>query len=331
MESVQYGIEEEVYLVQRGKPSLESFYCLASLLWKKGFFNYCHTAANLAHASDIRTGVMGAIEVSTEVCGGIYQALEALKRRRGDLAGCAGSGLIVPMGSLADAGAPTKTCGMHVHIGGDVSIDRVYFNLAYFLPLLMLVTASSPFVNGKRRGISYRVGNCPFIGPLNGNRMYRFQDLILSRRLKTLEIRIFDSVWDMARIRRLMELIDAVVNIKSCFDYDPEFYARARTEASGAGYGEITREIYLNLSKHVDCEEKLFSDTPSDFIYDYIKFNGKDAAYSALDNCYRTGVFAPANADGRMPNPLKIGIGLAGYYVPKLPYSIWKTCRELGV
>lgn len=331
MESAQYGIEEEVYLVHRGKPSLESFYCLASLLWKKGFFNYAHTAVNLSHASDIKTGIMGGIEVSTEICGDAASAAGALARRRGELSEAADSGLIIPMGSLADIEAPTKTCGMHIHVGGLDSIDRAYTNIARFLPLLMLLTASSPCVNGRRYGNSYRAGKCPFIGPLNGNRLDRFQDIIVSRRLKTIEIRIFDTVWDMDRIKILMEILDKIVKIDKRLDYNPAFYREAREESVSSGYGERTAELYRELNGFFSCREELFKDTPSDFIYDYIKANGRDAAYSALDNCYRNRVFEPASTDGQAPSPFKIGIGLAGYFVPKIPYSVWKTCRELGV
>jgi hypothetical protein len=331
MGTERYGIEEEVYLVQRGKPSLESFYCLASLLWKKGFFNYSHTAVNLSHASDIKTGIMGGIEVSTEICAGAVEAVEALKRRRKELSGAADSGLIVPMGSLADIEAPTKTCGMHIHIGGVRDADRVYTNIARFLPLLMLLTASSPCVNGERYGSSYRAGKCPFIGPLNGNRLYRFQDIIVSRRLKTIEVRIFDAVWDIERIEKLMEILDAVVKTDRDFVCDPCFYREARHESASLGYGDRTRALFEELSGIIPLEEELFINTPSDFIYDYILRNGRDRAYSAIDNCYRRGVFEPGESDGRAPNPIKIGIGLCGYYVPRIPYSVWKTCRELGL
>ena len=331
MGTVQFGIEEEVYLVQRGKPSLESFYCLASLLWKKGFFNYAHTAINLSHASDIKTGIMGGIEVSTEVCGDADSAVEALSRRRKELSEAASSGLIIPMGSLADIDAPTKTCGMHIHIGGLDSVERVYYNIAHFLPLLMLLTASSPCVNGGRYGNSYRAENCPFIGPLNGNRLDRFQDIIVSRRLKTIEIRVFDTVWDMERIRTLMGILDRIVKIDDELDYDPAFYRAARKEAALAGYGDKTGRLYRELSGVCECSEDLFRNTPADFIYDYMETNGRDRAYSALDGCYRNNLFEPVNTDGHVPNLLKIGIGLAGYYIPKIPYSVWKTCRELGV
>jgi hypothetical protein len=331
MESALYGIEEEIYLVQSGKPSLESFYYLASLLWKKGFFNYAHTAANLSHVSDIKTGIMGGIEVSTGICESAAKSVEALSGRRRELAECIDSGLIVPMGSLIDTKAPTKTCGMHIHIGGIKPVDRIYVNLARFLPLLMLLTASSPFAGGIRFGNSYRCGNCPFIGPLNGNRFYRFQDIIISRRLKTIEIRIFDTVWDINRINKLLEIIESIVKVSKNMGFDSQQYRAAREEAVTKGYGPKTKELFKELNVFSNCDEDLFKNTPSDFICDYVKSNGRDAAYSALDNCYRTGVFKQSKTDGCAPNPLKIGIGLAGYYFPKIPYSVWKTCRELGI
>jgi hypothetical protein len=50
--------------------------------------------------------------------------------------------------------------------------------------------------------------------------------------------------------------------------------------------------------------------------------------YSALDNAYRTGSLTPARMPDENEDYFKIGLGLAGYYIPKLPYVLWKYWRE---
>lgn len=330
--NLTYGIEEEVFILQREKPSLESLYYLASLLWKDGYFNYFHTAHNFSHLSDLSSGLMGGVEVSTEICYDVDSLLEALIARRRQLADVS-SGLIVPVGHLFDGNSPTRTCGMHIHVGNLADMDRAYHNLAHFLPLLLLITASSPCVDGTYFGSSYRIHSCPFIGPLTGDRWYRFQDIILSRRLKTLEVRVFDPVWDISRIRKLMEIVQTIVELpeKEEMQFDFSFYGLARREAATVGYGEFTGRLFNQLREFCDVSEDLFKMTPSDMMHDYYRENGQQATFSALDNAYRSGVFEPANSDGNRPSAVKIAAGIVGYFVPKLPYTFWKTCRELGL
>jgi hypothetical protein len=65
-------------------------------------------------------------------------------------------------------------------------------------------------------------------------------------------------------------------------------------------------------------------------VHDYYRENGQQSTLSALDNGYRNGRFEPAGSDGSFPNPAKIAVGIAGYFIPKLPYTLWKSCREMG-
>ena len=329
MSNLTYGIEEEVFIVHREKPSLESLFYLAGLLWRKGYFNYFHSAYNFAHFPDLNAGLMGGVEISTEVCHDIDSLMKALVRRRKELAEVS-SGSIIPVGHLFDESCPTRTCGMHVHIGNLTAIDRAYRNLAHFLPLLLLVTASSPYVREEYFGCSYRIHSCPFIGPLKGDRWYRFQDIIISRRLKTLEVRIFDPVWDVFRIRKLIEIIERIVEIPEDIGFDLSFYTPAREEAVTSGYGKFTGELFNQLRQFCDVEEDLFEMTPSDIMRDCYRRNGLLATYAALDNAYRNGEFQPVDFPENHPSVAKIGMGIIGYFVPKLPYTIWKVCREMG-
>ncbi len=324
-----YGIEEEVFIVQGGKPSLESLFYLASLLRSRGYFNYFHTASNFSHLSDLHTGLMAGVEVSTEVCHDINSLMEALLQRRRELADVS-TGLIIPVGHLFDGDSPTKTCGMHIHIGGLADVKKRYHNLAHFLPLLSLLTANSPYMNGKYFGCSYRIHSCPFIGSLRDDPWYRFQDMIISRRLKTLELRIFDPVWDMFRIRKLLEIIEEIIQIEEDISVDPSFYKSARMEAATSGYGKFTGELFDRLEQFCDISEDLFKVTPSDVVNGFYRENGEKATFSALDNAYRNGIFEPSGSDGHQPSITKIGIGFVGYFLPRLPYIAWKACREIG-
>ncbi len=329
MSNLTYGIEEEVFIVQRGKPSLESLFYLASLLWRKGQFNYFHTGYNFSHLPDLSTGLMGGVEVSTEVCSDVDSLMRALIRRRKELAEVS-SGLIVPVGHMFDGNSPTRTCGMHVHIGNLPDMETAYRNLAHFLPLLLLVTASSPCADGRYFGCSYRIHSCPFIGPLTGDPWHRFQDIIVSRRLKTLEVRIFDPVWDLSRIRTLVGVIQSIVRLGHDVGFDLSFYRLARREAVTTGYGELTGKLFNQLTQFCSVPQDLFETTSSDIVHDYYRENGQQSTLSALDNAYRNGRFEPAKFDGSLPNPAKIAVGIAGYFIPKLPYTLWKTCREMG-
>ncbi len=323
-----YGIEEEVFILQGGRPSLESLFYLASLLRSRGYFNYFHTASNFSHSLDLHTGLMAGIEISTEVCHDINSLMEALLRRRREL-GDVSSGLIVPVGHLFDEDCPSKTCGMHVHIGGLSDIRKAYRNLAHFLPLLSLVTANSPYMSGEYFGCSYRIHSCPFIGPLRDDPWYRFQDIIISRRLRTLEMRIFDPVWDASRIRKLLEVIEKIIEIRDDISLDRSFYISARIEAATSGSGKFTGELFNQLKEFCDIEEDLFEVTPSDMVKDFYSGNGQKATFSALDNAYRNGRFEPVDSPEKEPSIAKIGIGFIGYFLPRLPYTVWKVCREI--
>lgn len=324
-----YGIEEEVFIVQGRRPSLESLYYLASLLRSGGYFNYFHTAFNFSRLSDLNTGLMGGVEVSTEVCRDIDSLMKALLRRRRELADVS-SGMIIPVGHLFDEDCPTKTCGMHIHVGGLADIKRAYRNLANFLPLLSLLTANSPYMGGEYFGCSYRIHSCPFIGPLTHDPWYRFQDIIVSRRLKTLELRIFDPVWDIFRIRKLLEVVEEIIGIEEDIRFDASLYVSARTEAATSGYGRFTGELFDQLKQFCDIGEDLFELTPSDMVKDFYGENGREATFSALDNAYRNGVFEPVDHREQEPSIAKIGIGFIGYFLPRLPYSVWKAWREMG-
>lgn len=336
---VLLGLEEEVFITEPTLPSIASLWYLAKLLWSRPSYYYTHSASNFARGKDLRQGVMSGVEVSTAVHSSAADLVRDLAERRKELAGVSG-GLMVATGHLFDIDAPTNTCGLHIHVGpvDEKDLERTYSTLARFLPLLSLLTASSPLRGGRRFGQSYRVARSYAIGPLRAaDKKYRFQDMIISKRLGTIELRVFDPVWDLERIRVLAECIQGLVRAAAepgcAFSWDEHTYAEERRVAATRGYAGSLRQRYAELRDVVDVPEQLFARTVSDELYECWRRYGTLVTYTALDRAYRHGVFDPGSAAAATCTPGALGLirGLAGfacYYVPKLPYIILKGLKE---
>lgn len=322
-----YGIEEEVFTVEGSRPSLQSLFYLSKLLFQAPRFNYFYTASNLSHLPDINSGLMAGIELATGVSPHVHKLVEDLGKRRKELAQVC-PGLILPLGHLIDLKSYSKTCALHIHIGNLPDRGRAYSNLAHFLPLLSLLTVNSPYQGRKYFGQSYRIYHSPFIGPLRDNPWHRFQDIIISRRLGTIELRIFDSVWDQERIRVLLEAIDRIVNLEEELPLDRNQYKKMRASVALFGYTRETEALYQELKGIYPFPEELLRETPSDRVRQLFQSRGLLSTYSALDNAYRNGDFQPRKVPKCKRSLTLILAGIAGYYLPKLPYTIWKTWRE---
>ncbi|NPV52656.1 MAG: hypothetical protein HPY71_03935 [Firmicutes bacterium] len=347
-EYILLGLEEEVFVAEPVLPSLGSLYYLARLLWRNPSYYYTHSASNFARGRDLRQAVMSGIEVSTGVHSSVCALIEDLAARRRELASVC-DGLILPIGHLFDLEAPTNTCGLHIHVGPvpDQERERIYSNLAHFLPLLALLTASSPLARGRYFGQSFRIAKSYAIGPLRkGNEQYRFQDMIVSKRLGTIELRIFDPVWDLERARALLRCIVAILKTGRQFTWNEDSYRHFRETAaqmgySGYGSGErlLYSKLYSELRELCEVDESLFRRTASDELYECWKKHGTLKTYLAVDNAYRNGIFSPeieipAEAVHRITAQslgkwaFRAASGLLFYYVVKLPYIVMKGLRE---
>ncbi|QGP92318.1 Glutamate--cysteine ligase [Neomoorella glycerini] len=327
MAPLLFGLEEEVFITEPGRPTLQSLYYLARLLWRDPADYYTHTACNFTRGKDLRFGLMSGIEISTGAFAEIPDLLADLERRRRELAAVC-SGLIVPVGHLFDQEEPTNICGMHVHISGFPDRDRAYRNLVYFLPLLALLVINSPVAGNRCYGQSYRWAEAFAIGPLKEDRRYRFQDLIESKRLGTLEIRVFDPVWDLARIRILLECIQAILLADADYPGDIKVYNGLRLKVAREGYIEELRPVYRDLTRLLPLPEDLFRRTPADTVKEIWLREGTLATYAALDNAYRNGVLKPRPLPpAKVSWPLMLA-GFCGYYLPRMPYNIKKVWSE---
>ncbi len=262
---VTLGLEEEVFITTPTRPTLDALYALAKLLWRNPRCYYKHTASNFARGRDARQCLMSSVEIATRPHTDIDALLDELRTHRAALADAAGDAYIVPVGHLFDLDAPTNTAGLHIHVGAPYERRQtVYANLAHFLPLLILLSASSPYAGGRYFGQSYRVASSFAIGALRDDPYYRFQDLILSRRLGTIEIRACDPIWDLARLRVLLEAVQAIAQLPTARPIDRARYAALRYQAACVGYTPDLQALHHELSTVYAIPEALLETTIAD-------------------------------------------------------------------
>jgi len=323
-----FGIEEEIFVTHPERTSLEALYYLAKLLWRNPGFYYSHSDSNFARGRDMRQAIMGGVELSTGCHPDSAGLINDLAARRREFSEICRDALLVPLGHLADLEAPTLTCGMHIHVGNLGDTENAYAGLVRFLPLLALLSANAPLASGRYFGKSYRMANSYAIGPLRSDPWYRFQDIIFARRLGTIEIRIFDPIWDLDRIRMIVECIAAITTGRRKYYLDRGAYNRLRPEFVRRGYDEELRGLYLELRDIADVPEDALISTPSDAVTQLFKETSLAKTYSAIDNAYRNNVFAVRDVPSVKKQPAKAAVGLASYYIVRLPYKLQKVWRE---
>lgn len=329
MSAVSLGLEEEVFLTEPMRPHLGSLYYMARLLVRHPHHYYRYSASNFARGKDLRYGLMSTVEIATTPHPQIESLLEEFALRRKQFSDVVDRAYIVPVGHLFDMEAPTNTGGLHLHIG--VAPDqrmRVYANIAHFLPLLMLLTASSPYAGGRYFGQSYRMAHSFAIGTLCEDPTYRFQDLIISRRLGTIEIRAFDPVWDLERLRWVLRAVHAITQIPDTYPLDRDRYAELREQACKTGYSPALRALYRQLREWVAIPENLLEETLSDQLAEWTARYGILSTYASLDHAYRTEEWRYCPPRKIEPSLWRAMAGVAGYYLLKLPYSLYKAWAE---
>jgi hypothetical protein len=255
-----------------------------------------------------------------------------LVARRRDLArAVGGDGLVVPLGHLLQYEAPTNTAALQIHVGAPER-EVAYDNLAHFLPLLAVLCADSPAAGGKRWGQSYRWGNGFAIGPLKEDPTVRFQDLIVSKRLGTIEVRVLDPVWDLHRVRVLAGAVAEIAALPSRVGPGTaevrERYNALRDRVALEGYVEELHPLHAELSQLCEFPEALLTRTAADEVWEHYEAYGLVPTYSALDHAWRDGVFEARAVSPMRASVLRSAMGFAGYYVPKFPYVTWKYLKE---
>jgi gamma-glutamyl:cysteine ligase YbdK (ATP-grasp superfamily) len=326
--AVTLGLEEEVFVCEPEAPSLSSLAYLADLLWHDPRRHYTRTASNFARGSDVPHGLMSCIEISTGVHDDPDSLVDDLATRRGELGRAVGDrGLVVPLGHLLQNGGATNVAALQFHVGAP-DRDRAYRNLGYALPLLALLSADSPGAGAGRFGQSYRMA-CGFaIGPLTADPTRRFQDLIVSRRLGTIEVRVLDPVWDLSRVQVLARAIRDVASLQADLPFDREAYNALRGRVARDGWVSELEPVRERVAQVTDIPIGLMTRTAADDVWDLYQSAGLVATYSALDSAWRGGAFAPRDVPPMHASAVRAGVGLAGYWIPRLPYAIWKYLKE---
>ncbi|MFH1736304.1 MAG: hypothetical protein ABH838_00230, partial [Actinomycetota bacterium] len=134
--------------------------------------------------------------------------------------------------------------------------------------------------------------------------------------------------WDIERVTALVRAVEAVAALKDRRPFDRSWYNGIRDRVAVKGYIEELRPLYRELSQLTNLPESLLKKTASDEVRNLCEARGYLETYTALDNGYRQGVFEPGPVAGVKYAAIKSMAGLAGYYVPKLPYTAWKYLRE---
>jgi gamma-glutamyl:cysteine ligase YbdK (ATP-grasp superfamily) len=325
---VTLGLEEEVFVCEPEAPSLASLSYLARLMWSDPKRHYARTASNFARGDDLPQGLMSCVEISTGVHDDPDELVDDIATRRGELAAAVGDrGLIVPLGHLLQNDAPTNVAALQFHVGSP-DRDRAYRNLAYALPLLALLSADSPGAAGKRFGQSYRMARGFAVGPLTEDPTQRFQDLIVSKRLGTIEVRVLDPVWDLARVRTLARAVRAIAALEADLPFDRAAYNALRDRVARDGWVPELEPVHERVSQIAEIPRDLLTKTAADEVWDLYQRVGLVPTYSALDSAWRGGPLEPRAVPPMRGSLLRAAAGLAGYYVPKFPYVTWKFLKE---
>ncbi len=329
---VTLGIEEEVFVCEPERPSTASLEYLARLTWSDPKRHYARTASNFARGDDLPQGLMSCVEVSTGVHDEVDGLVADLVGRRRDLAKAIGAdGLVVPLGHLLQYDAPTNTAALQMHVGAP-DRELAYDNLTHFLPLLAVLCADSPAAGGVRFGQSYRMAKGFAVGALGDDPTVRFQDLIVSKRLGTIEVRVLDPVWDLTRVRVLANAVAAIAALPTRVGPGGAAgrgrYNALRDRVAKDGYIEELAPLQRELSELCEFPEPLLQHTAADDVWEHFEAHGLVPTYSALDNAWRNGVFEARDVPPMRASALRSVLGFAGYYIPKFPYVTWKYLKE---
>lgn len=326
---ITLGLEEEVFVLEQGRltPTLQSLDYLRRLYWSNPKRYRRHSASNFAKGKDREECFMGSIEISTAVHADPYSLIDDLVQRRTEFARATNGGLVVPVGSLFTLNSPSNTASSHVHVGvSKQRRERVYENLAYFVPVLAVASASSPWLRGRPFGASARIAQKGLLGPLRHDREFRFQDVIISKRLETIELRVLDPIAEVSRLREILSAIQAIARFDGAMPFNRDQYNRERDSWATEGANQVVLRRLEELQTIYRFPEALVTETISHRLDRTARARGIEAAYREADRIWRepTGVRL---SPGRH-KPLRAVTGIAGFYALRLPYIVYKGYKE---
>lgn len=335
---ITLGLEEELYVLYQGQPDLGSMAGLSRLLWRKPKTYYPHSASNFSRKSGAKLGLMSGVEVSTAVCHTPQELMQSVIARRQDLMNAFPTGHLSALGMI-QRDDPYNTAGLHIHIG--VPTHRkaaVYGNIARFLPILALASSSSPWQGTQVFGQSYRMHASYALGALRADPLYRFQDLIITRRLGTIEIRVLDPIWDL---KRLSALVDAIYQLASlpALDWSAAQYNQLRSVFPQYGLDGLNSAhptlaaLADELYQRTGFESHWSRHTVSDLLVQLAQTapnpsQGFLAVASHLDSGFRHNLWQNSGTPDPKPAFWHGAWGMLSYYLPRLGYISYKAWVE---
>lgn len=329
---VTLGLEEEVFVLygdeQRGfRASTASFTGLARLLWSDPRRNVGGTASNFRRGGAARRELMSSVEISTPIHAHPATLLASALSRRRELSRALPAGLMVPLGLLPGSDG-FHTAGLHLHVGVAPSLlATAYGNIARYLPVLTHASASSPWWKGQPSGSLSRVAHSFALGPLTPDPLARFQDLIVTRRLGTIELRVLDPVWEPERLLAILNAVYALAQLPQRLPWSRGGYNRLRASYATSPDAEIY-DLAGELQAISGFDPGWLEQTVSARVLESWQIHGETATLAALDGAYRAGVWGSAGTPHARPPRWQGAAGFAAYYLPKLPYMARKVRAE---
>jgi gamma-glutamyl:cysteine ligase YbdK (ATP-grasp superfamily) len=324
---ITLGVEEEVFVLEKDRltPTLQSLDYMRRLLWHNPKrYGKC-SASNFSRGADAKACLMSSVEIATGVHDSADSLIDDLLNRRVEFGKATEGALVVPIGSLFTLAAPSNTSGLHVHVGVPTQHrTRVFDNLAYFLPPLAVASASSPFADGAFFGMSYRMARPHALGPLKEDNEYRFQDLIITKRLGTIEVRVLDPMPEIERMRTVLNAIYAIASYDGHLPFDREEYNRERPVWTQFGLNDWVRAHADELQKIHEFPAKLMENTLSARLAEVAEKKSILEAYQMVDAIWRDS----ESSCWKPFSPVRLVTGLAGYYALRLPYMAYKGYKE---
>ena len=326
--AVTLGYEAEFFLIEEGllHPTLQSLDCLRKLYWRNPLACRPRLASNFARGQDRKACWMSSIEVSTGVQTSVDGLLAELLQWRRKIALASRGSYCVPIGAPLKLDCPSNTAGSHIHVGVPASErDRVFANLGYFLPVFAVAALNSPSCDAGAPK-SYRMA-CNFAsGDLREDREYRFQDLIVSKRLGTVEIRALDPVPDMNRLRHIFQAVTAVASHPETLPFDRQRYNAERPAWVREGMNGYVESLWKEIQPIYPLPKELLERTLSDELSEIAQADSPEAAYGKVDSVWRRGTGVELTLARH--SSFRSWTGVLGYYAVQLPWMAFKGYKE---
>lgn len=346
--AITYGLEEEVFVLHGGQTQLGSLWNMGQLLWQDPQRNWAATATNFRRGAAAKRELMSSVEVSTPVEFSAATLFVVAMSRRAALSRVFGSGQLIALGALPNSDR-YHTAGLHIHIGvSKAERQRVYNNLVYFLPILALASASSPYFGGGSQGPLSRVASSFALGLLGSDPYDRFQDIIITRRLGTIELRVLDPVPDPERLWAILQAVERIAQLPGALPQSRQHSREHDTTLENAlldGYSALEDYNALRvkllsgdtpalLGRAAELFELTgfaphwLTDTEAMRVQSHTEAHGWASTCAHLDGLYRSGIWQDMGTP-HAPLPAWQGYaGFARYYLPKLPYIARKAYVE---